>query len=388
MRAGLCALGLAACVSAHEASAQSPTDTTVTVRMVPRLTIHSVVGYTNEIQFTNRLGNSQWQQLTQVVVTSTPYELDDLTAGSAAQRFYRVLVSTNTTTSAPPSTNMVTIPGGSFTMGDFFDGSLDAIQHVVTVSTFQMDATDVTYDLWRKVYDYATANGYAFDNLGMGKATNHPVQHVNWYDAVKWCNARSEMEGLTPCYYTDTSLTVLYKTGRVNLANTNVNWSASGYRLPTEAQWEKAARGGVSGHRFPWSDTDNIAGSRANYLGANASIRPVYDKGPVGYNPLFSIDPHPYTSPGGAFAPNGYGLYDMAGNVFQWCWDWYYNRYYNATLGATDPPGPLSSPSTTRVQRGGSWSSGAGDLRCMKRGYVAPTSAGDGVGFRCVRNAP
>ena len=130
---------------------------------------------------------------------------------------------------------------------------------------------------------------------------------------VKWCNARSEKEGLAPCYHTDVARTAVYRTGRVDVTNDMVNWSANGYRLPTEAEWEKAARGGLVGRRFPWGD--QITHSLANY--SSDSIYP-YDTSPTrGYHPDYQAGGAPYTSPVGNFAANGYGLYDMAGNVYE-----------------------------------------------------------------------
>jgi formylglycine-generating enzyme required for sulfatase activity len=284
----------------------------------------------------------------------------------------------------PPS-GMVLIPAGSFTMGDTMGDAAangwawELPAHTVYVSAFYMDQDLVTSNLWLTVKAWNSANGYGYDNPGSGKASNHPVQTVNWYDVVKWCNARSQMEGLTSCYYTDSGLTVVYKAGDTN--NVYVNWGANGYRLPTEAEWEKAARGGLSGHRFPWGDT--ISESQANYYSYGTSYYS-YDLSNTGYNPAFNDGVRPYTSPVGYFAPNGYGLYDTAGNVWEWCWDWYDPAYYSSSPG-TDPQGPSSSLYGYRVLRGGSWGLYAADSRCAYRGYIDPRDAFYNFGFRCVR---
>ena len=128
----------------------------------------------------------------------------------------------------PPS-GMALIPAGSFTMGncmDPSDGWPDELPlHTVYVSAFYMDKYDVTKALWGSVYQWATNHGYGFDFAGSGKAANHPVQAIDWYDAVKWCNARSEMEGRTPAYYTSAAQTTVYRTGAVNVDNSSVRWS-------------------------------------------------------------------------------------------------------------------------------------------------------------------
>jgi formylglycine-generating enzyme len=364
---------LLAC-SGLTAIAEAPVISTMTLAGSSlQLSITAQIGSTNQIQSATNLTQSGWEVLTNIVVTQNPYEFIDATRSPGKQRFYRVLGVSPVVTNTTPST-MVLIPAGSFQMGDAFsEGAVYELPvHSVEVSAFYLEKYEVSKGLWDRVKTWSSTNGYSFDNEGSGKATNHPVQTINWYDMVKWCNARSEMEGRAPSYYTDVGLTQVYKSGQ---AEPYVNWHA-GYRLPTEAEWEKAARGGATGHRFPWSNVDTISHSQANYY-SDASYS--YDVSPTrGYNPAFVDGVMPYTSPVGSFAPNGYGLYDISGNVWEWCWDWAGN--YPSTP-ETDPRGPDTG--STRVGRGGNWNYYAEHCRDSYRYGNPPTDTATNIGFRC-----
>jgi formylglycine-generating enzyme required for sulfatase activity len=368
MKLGLGALALGVWVAAQAAA---PVVTNITmVGATPRFSIQSVVGITNQIQCSTNLGQPNWTVLTNLVVTQSPYSFVDVGAPPAPRRFYRV-VALN-----PAPTNTALIPAGAFTMGDTFSegDSNELPTNTVHVSGFYMDKYEVTKALWDDVYNWAITHGYSFEYGAVGKATNHPAQSMTWYDAVKWCNARSEREGRMPAYYTSLEQTNVYRSGQADVQSSWVNWS-SGYRLPTEAEWEKAARGGLSGQRFPWGNT--ISESLANYYGDTAYS---YDLGPNGYNSIGSIGGiSPATSPVGSFAANGYGLYDMAGNVWECCWDWY-GSYSSGSQN--DPRGPSSG--SFRVFRGGGWDAEAFYCRTAYRGYGYPADRFSNVGFRTV----
>jgi formylglycine-generating enzyme required for sulfatase activity len=245
--------------------------------------------------------------------------------------------------------------------------------HTVQVSAFYMAKHLVTKEQWDSVRAWGLTHGYTDLSVGAGKAGNHPVHTITWYDMVKWCNARSQNEGLTPCY---TVKGQIYQTG-VDAA-VACNWSANGYRLPTEAEWEKAARGGLSGKRFPCGDT--LSHTHANFLNRGGEA---YQTGTPEYHPDYKMDPRPFTSPVGSLAPNGHGLYDMTGNVWERCWDWY--GAYPAS-GATDPRGPTLG--AYRVYRGGGWDFNAFYCRVAFRSGNGPGNHGGGsIGFRVARSS-
>ncbi|HEY4415641.1 MAG TPA: SUMF1/EgtB/PvdO family nonheme iron enzyme [Verrucomicrobiae bacterium] len=315
------------------------------------------------LQSTTNLNSTNWTAVTDAV----PVIAFTVTNVSPT-RFFRLYQS-------PIPSGMAIIPPGPFIMGNVIGDSdiTDAAPVVVTASGFYMDTNLVSYSQWLTVYNWATNSGYGFVNAGAFKVANHPVQTVDWYDVVKWCNARSQLAGFTPVYYTDAGMVEVYTNGETDAVY--ARWTANGYRLPTEAEWEKAARGGLNGQRFPLGNT--ISESQANYQGFTFVFN--YDLGPNGYNATYAVGGFPYTSPAGSFPANGYGLYDMAGNVFEWCWDWYGAVY----AGGSDPRGPTSG--SDRIFRGGDWGESADQARCAARGYIAPDYSVIGIGFRCVK---
>lgn len=269
------------------------------------------------------------------------------------------------------------IPAGTFKMGatiaEQFSSELPI--HTVNVENFLMAKHEVTKQLWDRVREWGLINGYGDLPPGSGKAINHPVHSINWYEMVKWCNARSEMEGLTPCFIASGQV---YRSG---IKSTSCDWTCNGYRLPTEAEWEKAARGGVFGKRYPWG-TDTISHMQANYLARETWFGNM--SGDIGFHPEHAVGAYPYTAPVGSFAANDYGLYDMAGNVWEWCWDWFSVGYYQ-TSPRNDPRGPALG--TVRVFRGGGWGEPAANCRVATRfdNYHFPENSYYYMGFRLAR---
>jgi formylglycine-generating enzyme required for sulfatase activity len=232
--------------------------------------------------------------------------------------------------------------------------------------------------LWTNVYAYATNRGYDFYYEGQQgqngtPRSNYPVETVDWLDCLKWCNARSQQAGLIPCYYTDAGYTHVFTNDFAGFPSLAVyqSLSCNGYRLPTEAEWEKAARGGLNGRRFPWGNL--ISAGQAQYA-ACTNCDFGYDLGP-NHNPTGP-------SPASALDVNGYGLYDMVGNLTEWCWDVYATSYGQPT--PINPTGP-DGPSTVRVVRGGNWVNYAFLGRCAYRNYGDVLNANYIIGFRCVR---
>ncbi len=266
------------------------------------------------------------------------------------------------------------IPGGVFEMGESVDLAATELStekssgpsatvtlsntplHSVELRSFYMAETEVSYGEWKVVRDWAKEHGYDFDNDGAGKADNHPVVKINWLDAVKWCNAKSERAGFRPCYYTmaPTGLGIVFRTGK-QASKLEVNTECDGLRLPTEAEWEKAARGRLARKRFP---TGNSLDSRdANFDNQTAGTKPVL-----------------------SYLPNGSGLYTMVGNAWEWCWDWYVNGYLEDAT--QNPQGPARG--SNRVVRGGGWYSPPHYCTVGYRYCYSPDDPSEMIGFRLV----
>jgi formylglycine-generating enzyme required for sulfatase activity len=264
----------------------------------------------------------------------------------------------------PNTADFVRIEGGTFTMGspssepERFDW--EGPQHQVTVGSFSMGKHEVTQA------EYEAVMG---TNPSYFKGTKLPVEQVSWYDAIEYCNKRSEKEGLTPAY--TVNRTRVDPNNKNSDDNDNLKWqvtwnkNSNGYRLPTEAEWEYACRAGTA---TPFSTGSNITTAQANYDGNYP-----YNKNKKGTY-------REKTTDAGSFAANSWGLHDMHGNVWEWCWDWY-GAYSSGAQ--SDPGGAVSG--AYRVYRGGSWHVNGRYLRSAYRDYFTPSHRFNYLGFRLVR---
>jgi formylglycine-generating enzyme required for sulfatase activity len=269
----------------------------------------------------------------------------------------------------PVPGDMVAIAGAAFTMGDTKGDGVFANElptHQVTLDSFHIKETKVSKGEWDTVYNWARTHGYTFegfghDNTPQAHASDHPVYNINWYDILKWCNARSERENRLPCYYTSSAQTTPYRQGQVDMKNGMVKWSASGYRLPTESEWEYAARNGRANSRFPWGDLINHG--YANYYATKLFVPYDNDPLPDTYHPN-AWPSQPRTTPVDFFAKTAYGIRDMAGNMNEWVWD-RHGTYPSSAQ--TNPHGPNTGDE--RVQRGASYLADGRHCRVARRFY-------------------
>ena len=260
----------------------------------------------------------------------------------------------------------VLIPAGTFQMGSNEDYSFIKPVHEVTITkSFYMGKYEVTQAEYEKYCSY----GGSSPSSSYGDGDNYPAYYVSWYDALVYCNKRSMAERLTPCYSingsTDPAAWGNVPTSSNSTWNAVVcDWNANGYRLPTEAEWEYAARAGDNTvDSLTYSGTSNV-----DELGEYA---------------WYTSNSNNKTHEAGTKSPNEFGLYDMSGNVWEWCWNWVTDSYDAEAEGGSDPTG--ASSGSSRVNRGGSWLNRSGICAVSYRYDDFPYGRNGYLGFRVVR---
>jgi len=261
--------------------------------------------------------------------------------------------------------NMVFVQSDTFTMGDhFLEGELDELPlHEVSLGNYIINKFEITQAEWSI---YMTSSNYSY-----GSGENYPVYYLNWYEIIKYCNLRSLAENLQPCYVINNS-TDPNEWGEIP-TNTNsiwnaviCNWEANGYRLPSEAEWEFASRGGIC-----WED--NLRYSGSNNID---DVCWYFDNSEIAQS-------HPV----GEKLPNQLGIYDMSGNIYEWCWDLYDETYYTTCYNLDivyNPYGPNNN--LNRILRGSSYANGGtSPCRVASRENLSPITKSHYIGFRVAR---
>ncbi|MDX1943592.1 MAG: SUMF1/EgtB/PvdO family nonheme iron enzyme [Saprospiraceae bacterium] len=302
-------------------------------------------------------------------------------------------ITTRTPAQEPPRTvekakpeipDFVFVKGGTYQMGDQFgEGESDEKPvHSVTVSDFYMSMNEVTF----AEYDaFCSATGRTKpSDSGWGR-DRRPVINISWYDAIEYCNWRSKQESLQAVYTIDKSRKDANNTSSYDDVKWTVtcNWAANGYRLPTEAEWEYAARAtpsptgeGRGGAKVRFGNGQDIARASQINFDASASYKEDYSESGTYRGKTVEV--------GSLNSPNELGLHDMSGNVWEWCWDWYGDKYYGESANSRDPHGPTSGQ--YRVVRGGSWGDSPNNCRGAYRYRLIPYFRFAVIGFRLVRH--